>query len=123
MNKNAQQVITLYCQNEIQSLMKSNYLSEINSLSNSLGYSVNISVGEARDRKKNKYPKVTYLSISILDNERNIIMVNELDFEHLTDATRLIEIDRKNRVSFFSWQEDDDFIDSLKWFIRELKKI
>ncbi len=33
--------------------------------------------------------------------------------------TRLIEIDEKQRVKFFSWS-DDEFIDDLKWIIGHL---
>ena len=46
-----------------------------------------------------------------------------MDFEHLTDATKILEIDRKKRVSFSAWQDDEDFIESLEWILIELRKM
>jgi len=84
---------------------------------------IDISVGEAKDEKKNEYPKTIYLSFSVTDQQGKIVLVDSLDFEHLTDATRILEIDRKNRVTFFSWQDDEEFIESLEWITKELRKM
>ena len=123
MNINTVQSLEFYCKNEIRSLKESNFLSRILLLSKSLDYDVDLSVGEALDVKENKYPKIIYLSISVLDKEKNIVLVNPLDNEHLTDATKILEIDKRERVIFFTWQEDEDFIESLKWIIKELQKL
>ena len=123
MNNNAIQILDFYCKNEVCTLKESEYLSKIIFLLNSLDLDVDISFGEALDAKKNSYPKRVYLSISIIDKDGEIVMVNPMDFEHLTDASQVLEIDRKGRVSFFTWQEDKDFIDSLEWMIVELQKM
>lgn len=123
MNKNAIQILDLYCKNEVCSLEESLYLSKIISLTNLLDYDIDISVGEALDAKKNKYPKIVYLSVSVLNKNGEIVMVNPTDFEHLTDATQVLEIDKKERVKFFTWQEDKEFIESLEWITAELEKI
>ena len=122
MNHNLKQSLDYYCKNEIQTLENSEYVSKIRSLAKSAGYLLDLSVGEAMDAKKNKYPKTTYLSFSVVDQQGRIVVVNSIDFEHLTDATKILEIDRKNRVSFFSWQDDKDFKESLKWIAQELEK-
>ena len=123
MNINTTKSLNLYCENEILSLKESNFLSRILFLSKSLDYDVDLSIGEALDVKKSKYPKIIYLSVSVLDKEKNIVLINSVDNEHLTDATKILEIDRKKRVSFYTWQEDEDFIESLKWIAKELQKI
>ena len=121
MNQNAKQAIEYYCKKEIQTLKLSEHFAEISTLTNSLGYMIDISVGKANDKKKDKFPKTVYLSFSIIDQQGTITSLDSLDFEHLTDATRILEIDRKNRVTFFSWQDDEEFIESLEWIIKELK--
>jgi hypothetical protein len=123
MHINTVKSLEFYCKNEILSLKESNFLSRILLLSKSLDYDVDLSVGEALDVKESKYPKIIYLSVSVLDKEKNIVLVNPLDNEHLTDATRILEIDKRERVSFFTWQEDEDFIESLKWIAKELQKL
>ena len=123
MNINTVQSLEFYCKNEIRSLKESNFLSRILLLSKSLDYDVDLSVGEALDVKESKYPKIIYLSVSVLDKEKNIVLVNPLNNEHLTDATKILEIDKRERVIFFTWQEDEDFIESLKWIAKELQKL
>ena len=123
MNINTVKSLDFYCKNEIRSLKESNFLSRILSLSKLLDYDVDLSVGEALDVKESKYPKIIYLSVSILDKEKNIVLINPVDNEHLTDATKILEIDKKERVIFFTWQEDEDFIESLKWIAKELQKL
>ena len=122
MNQSVMQAIDYYCKNEIEILKNSEYFLEINSLAKTLSYSIDISIGEATDAKQDKYPKIIYLSFSTIDQQGKIVLVDALDFEHLTDATEILEIDRKNRVKFFSWQDDEEFIESLKWIIKELRK-
>ena len=123
MNINTVKSLDFYCKNEIRSLKESNFLSRILFLSKSLDYDVDLSIGEALDVKKSKYPKIIYLSVSVLDKEKNIVLINPVDNEHLTDATKILEIDKKERVIFFTWQEDEDFIESLKWIAKELQKL
>ena len=123
MNINTMKSLDFYCKNEIRSLKESNFLSRILLLSKLLDYDVDLSVGEALDVKESKYPKIIYLSVSVLDKEKNIVLINPVDNEHLTDATKILEIDKKERVIFFTWQEDEDFIESLKWIAKELQKL
>ena len=110
-----------YCENEVRFFKSSEYFAKISSLVKLFGYLIDISIGEAMDTKKNKYPKKIYLSVSIIDQQKKIILLDTIDFEHLTDATCLLEIDRKNRVKFFSWKNDKEFIESLEWIIKVLE--
>jgi hypothetical protein len=123
MNQSVKQTLDYYFKNEIEILKNSEHFFEISSLVKKLGYSIDISIGEAKDAKQDKYPKKIYLSFSIIDQQGKIVLVDSLDFEHLTDATEILEIDRKNRVKFFSWQDDEEFIESLKWIVKELRKM
>ncbi len=121
MNQSVMQALDYYCKNEIELLKNSEYFLEISSLAKMLGYSIDISIGEAMDANKCKYPKIIYLSFSIIDQQGKIILADSLEFEHLSDATEILEIDRKNRVKFFSWQDDEEFLESLEWITKELK--
>ena len=123
MNQSIKQSLDFYFKITTQTLKNSEHFAEISSLATSINCSIDISIGEAMDAKKDKYPKKIYLSFSILDNQRKIVCVDPIDFEHLTDATIILEIDRKNKVQFFTWQEDKDFIESLEWIIEELKAL
>ena len=123
MNQIIKQTLDYYFESEIQTLKNSEHFLEISSLVKSLSYSIDISIGEAADLKKEKYPKVLYLSFSITDQHGKIILVDSMDFEHLTDATKILEIDRKKRVRFSTWQDDEDFIESLEWILKELRKM
>ncbi len=122
MNQNARKILESYCENEIHTLKKSEYLIEICTLAKSANCVIDISFGQAMHIKQNKYPKVVYLGVSVLDQQGKTIIVDELDFEHLSDSTKILEIDRKNRVKFFSWQEDKEFTESLHWIAKELRK-
>lgn len=44
------------------------------------------------------------------------------EFVRLNAATRIIAIDKKDKIKFYSWEEDDDFIDSINWVVKELGK-
>ena len=123
MNQIIKQTLDYYFESEIQTLKNSEHFLEISSLVKSLSYSIDISIGEVADLKKEKYPKVLYLSFSITDQHGKIILVDSMDFEHLTDATKILEIDRKKRVRFSTWQDDEDFIESLEWILKELRKM
>ena len=69
----------------------------------------------------NKYPQILYLGISVVDKQGETVVVDMLDYEHLSYATNIVEIDRKGRISFHSWMEDEDFIETIEWIIEELK--
>ncbi len=44
------------------------------------------------------------------------------EFVRLNAATRIIAIDKKDKIKFYSWEEDDDFIESINWVVKELEK-
>lgn len=60
-----------------------------------------------------------YLSVSIYNQKDEIIEV--YDEGVLVASTILVLVDKKEKIKFFSWT-DEDFIDSLRWIIRTLKK-
>lgn len=58
-----------------------------------------------------------------MDNNGEGVSAGEYDeYVHLNAATRIIEIDKKERIKFSLWEEDEDFIDSINWASKELKK-
>ena len=119
MLKNIEKTITFYCDNELEAFKKSRYFIEIKNLVNNLGLLLECSYGE--DCSHKRHPKNIYLGIAVLNKQGEIVVVDLIDDEHLCDATNIVSIDRKGRVSFFPW-EDIDFIESLEWIIKELKK-
>ena len=119
MHSNITQAINYYCTNEMEALKKSNYYSEISSLSNILGFSVHLLFDNRI--MSNKYPQTFYLGISVADKQGETVIVDTLDYEHLSYATDIAKIDRKGRIHFRSWIEDEDFIETIEWIIVELK--
>ena len=57
--------------------------------------------------------------MSIYNQKDEIIEV--YDEGVLVASTILVLVDKKEKIKFFSWT-DEDFIDSLRWIIRTLKK-
>ena len=105
----------------MEAFKKSNYYSEIGSLSNTLGFSFILSVDNRI--MSNKYPQAFYLGISVADKQGETVIVDTLDYEHLSYATDIAKIDRNGRIIFHSWIEDEDFIETIEWIIVKLKNM
>ena len=112
-----EQTLKYYSTNEMDAFKKSEYFSKIYLLAHNDGFYVNCSVGYAENNVRE-----TYLGIEITNADGEIIVVDEKDYSHLCAATCIISIDKKDRISFLPWT-DEDFIDSLEWIICELKNI
>ena len=119
MHSNILQTINYYCTSEMDLFKKSKYFLEIIKLSNILDVSVCSSFDKILI--SNKYPQTLYLGISVVDKQGKTLVVDMLDYEHLSYATDIVKIDRKGRISFRSWSEDEDFIETMEWIIEELK--
>ena len=72
-------------------------------------------------KPKDKYPKIIYLDVSVADKQGSIIVDNMLDHVALSYATDIVIIDKKGRITFKSWEDDYDFIETLDWIMKELK--
>lgn len=121
MHSNIIQAINYFCTNEMEAFKKSNYYSEISSLSNTLGFSFILSVNNRI--MSNKYPQAFYLGIAVADKQGETVIVDTLDYEHLSYATDIAKIDRNGRIIFRSWIEDEDFIETIEWIIVKLKNM
>lgn len=115
MNK-LEQALNFFCENEVATFQQSEYYSKLCELANKLNYHVNCSSGVSlEDNRK------IYLEFSIKDSNNDTVYVDDLDYEHLCDATCIIEFDKNFRYKFNSWENDADFIDSVLWVIKELE--
>ena len=121
MNKKISRAIEFYCRNEEETLKESKYFQEISSLVDTLGFSVNVSVEGIFSYKKAS--QVVYLGISVFDGRGKTLIVDTLDYEHLSYATKIVNIDSKGRVNYYVWEEDMDFVETLGWIIEQLKKL
>lgn len=115
-----EKTINSYCIDEEKNFKESKYFLEIISLTHVLGFSAKVSCGENTVSNKHLFPKIVYLEISIVDETGKTVIVNELDNEHLSYATSIVEIDKKKRIILKSWEDDEDFIETLAWIIKEL---
>lgn len=114
--ENFKQTLEFYCKNEIARFQLSEYYFQLCFLANKLNYTVKCSYGYGlNDNGK------MYLDFSIRNSNDEIVYVNDLDYEHLCDATCIIEIDKKQRCKFYSWENDDEFKESILWTLNELK--
>ncbi len=112
-NKN--EAFKYYCENEIEDIKKLPLYIELCHSVEAKGLTLVSDYGPSSDKKD----KNIYLGVTIFDKNGNLVDI--YDEGTLAIATPLITIDKKERVMFFSWN-DEDFIDSIKWMINEVNK-
>ena len=108
--------VSLYCDNEEKDFKNSEWYIKLQKLVDELNYKI------VCDYAKVAYKKTEsiYLGVQIFNEKNENIEI--FDEGYLSYSTILVLIDKKSRYKFFSWK-DDDFIDSLNWFIKELEII
>ena len=100
---------------ELKKLSKNKQFVEIENLAKQLGFSINCYCDFSPENSRQ-----LYLGFSVLNKKGEIIEVEEKNY--LCPSTLILEIDRKNRIKFYS-SDNEDFLDSLNWVIKELKGI
>lgn len=114
MNQNVLKVVNIYCQEEMNGFKMNKYYKELLELTQKLTLKLVCDSGQLEEKDKK-----VYLSVSIYNQKDEIIEVYDEGF--LVTSTILVLVDKKEKIKFFSWT-DEDFIDSLRWIIRTLKK-
>ena len=114
MNENLFNVLSLYCNNEIENLKNSELYMKLKKLVDELNYILVCKYGKELNNKKSEN---LYLSITVFNDKNEEIEIFDEGF--LTASTTLVLIDKKNRYKFLSWQ-DDEFIEDLNWIIKQL---
>ena len=114
MNENLFNVLSLYCNNEIENLKNSELYMKLQKLVDELNYILVCEYGKELNNKKSEN---LYLSITVFNDKNEEIEIFDEGF--LTASTTLVLIDKKNRYKFLSWQ-DDEFIEDLNWIIKQL---
>lgn len=114
MNENLFNVLSLYCNNEIENLKNSELYMKLKKLVDELNYILVCKYGKELNNKKSEN---LYLSITVFNDKNEEIEIFDEGF--LTASTALVLIDKKNRYKFLSWQ-DDEFIEDLNWIIKQL---
>ncbi len=117
MNENLHEVLSLYCNNEIEDLMNSDLYIKLQKLVDELNY---ILVCEYGNELENKKSENIYLSITIFNDKNEIVEIFDDGF--LTASTLLVWVDKKHRYKFLSWQ-DEEFIEDLNWLNKKLENI
>lgn len=117
MNENLFNVLSLYCNNEIENLKNSELYMKLKKLVDELNYILVCKYGKELNNKKSEN---LYLSITVFNDKNEEIEIFDEGF--LTASTILVLIDKKNRCKFLSWQ-DEEFIEDLNWLIKELENI
>ena len=115
MNENLLKILHIYCNDEINNLKENALFTELQSLVNELNYTLICDYGRATDNKKSEN---LYLGITIYNNNNEIIEIYDEGF--LSVSTMLVEVDKKHRFNFLSWQ-DKEFVEDLNWLINQLK--
>lgn len=124
--ENLEQAINFYCTKELESFKSSEYFLKLTQLVDSLGLKIECSFGFCDYMKKIYHGKIDfiYFYFNIIDDKGNGINTNDDDDGGaLGYSTCIVSIDRKNRFKFFSWQDDEDWIESVQWNIEELEKM
>lgn len=116
MKKNVLDLLDVYCNSEIAEFKSHQLYAKLCNMVKGLGYDLECGYGRSlNDRDRN-----VYLYICI--HNQNMEIVEVFDEGELCASTKLIVIDKKDRIRFFSWA-DEDFVDSIHWMIRLLQEI
>lgn len=116
MRKNVLDLLTMYCNAELADFKCHQLYTELQAMVDKLGYHLKSECGKGSAKNYSRY---VYLSISVYNQDNDLIEI--YDEGYLSAATELIEIDKKERIRFLSWN-DEDFVDSIHWIIRMLQK-
>lgn len=108
---NFNKTLDFYCQNELEDFIQSELFLTIEQMAKEHRLTVCYAFDKGKDKAKSNN---TYLGIQICDENNQIVEIYDDGF--LSISTELITIDKKERIKFFPWN-DEDFIDSLKWVI------
>lgn len=123
--ENLEQTINFYCTKETESFKCSEYFYKITQLTEKLGLNVECSYDFVQNYilGKRYSKKFIYLYFDIVDKNGDGVYSKNDESDALGFSICIVSIDRKNRFEFYSWQDDDDWIDSLEWNIKELEKM
>ena len=113
MNNKIYKVLNYYCENEMKDFIKNPKFIMIKELAESLSYHVDCCYGREKDYKTNHL----YLSLSICSQNGKVIETMD---GGLTTSTMIVLVDKKDRIQFFTWKEDNEFIKDLDWIINIL---
>ena len=80
-----------------------------------------ILVCEYGKETNNKKSENLYLSITIFNDKNEMIEIFDEGF--LTASTMLVWVDKKERIKFFSWQNNDEFMEDLDWITKTLSSL
>lgn len=118
MRENLKQTLNFYCDSELKSFNNSPYFSDMKRFTNKLGFEVN-SYYKYSESDKN----CVYLGFSVVDKSGRTVWIDGKYEGYLSYASSIVLIDKNDRIKFFSWEEDEDFIDSVVCVIKELEKM
>lgn len=110
------ETLKYYCEKEIEKFVNSPICSKLKELVLSHKCSLELEAGKAQDEKD----KNLYLSLSVVDSDSKV--VEYFDDGFLTTSTMLVMVDKKDRLKFFSWR-DEEFLEDLDWIINCLMKL
>ena len=117
MNENLFNVLSLYCNNEIENFKNSELYMKLQKLVDELNYILVCKYGKELNNKKSEN---LYLSITVFNDKNEEIEIFDEGF--LSAGTLLVWADKKHRYKFLSWK-DEEFIEDLNWLIKELENI
>ncbi len=117
MNENLEYLLSIYCNIQIANLKKDKNFIKLHNLVKELNYNLVCCYGKDNENKKSKD---IYLSVEVYDNKNEMIEIYDEGF--LNPSILLVSVDRKYRVKFFTWK-DEEFIEDLNWVIKQLEII
>ena len=116
MKKKILDLLDTYCNSEIADFRRHQLYNELYDIAKELGYHIKCEHG----RGSNCRDLNVYLSICVYNQDKEAIEI--FDEGELSAATELVVIDKKEKISFLSW-DDEDFVDSIHWIIKMLQEI
>ncbi len=117
MNNNLCSLINAYCEAERSDFESHELYIELYDIASEMNYTIKCEYGKGATKDVSRN---LYLCISIYDHDNQCIEIYDDGF--LSASTELVLIDRKGRIRFCTW-DDEDFLDSIHWMIRKLQEI
>ncbi|MBR2614689.1 MAG: hypothetical protein IKC71_03735 [Clostridia bacterium] len=114
MTDNILNALTFYCQNEVRDFIHEPIFAKLKLAVKNAGYNL---LCEYRKGKLKEDREDLYLIVSVLHDDGRLVELDDDKF--LISVLKLVDVDSKRKVTFYSWK-NDTFLDTVKEMIKNL---
>lgn len=116
-NEKLKQCCDCYCINELNTFKESKYLKEMSDLAKQLNFSIDCFFDFGKEDFNN-----IYIAFDIRGIDGDFVWAgDDYDGYYLSYSTAVISFIKHKYFKFLSWEDDEDFIETLEEYINDLK--